>query len=105
MDSNKYFISGYAKLPQGITAAELYSVITVGLIVDKETSQIIDCDSSLVNSTAKDFLKGVVKGRYLNDIDKITDIFERQYLGHAKKAIISALRMCYDKYNNAIESE
>ncbi|KXG73972.1 DUF3870 domain-containing protein [Thermotalea metallivorans] len=102
MPTRKIFISGYAKLPKGITATELYSVIAVGLLVNAHTGEILDADCTLVTSVAKNFFKNSVIGENLNNIDAIERIFTENYYGSARKAIISALRTCAEKYKQVI---
>ncbi len=96
---NKAFITGYAKLPQGITASELYKVICVGLLVDKETSVIEEAECSLVTKLANRVFSELVVGKTLLDIEEIEEAFANCYYGSAKKALISALKTCYEKYN------
>ena len=98
MDTNEIFVTGYAKLPQGITATELYTVVAVGMLVDANTGVIIDVDCSLVTSVARNFVKKLVSGRNLNDLDKIEAVFNDKYHGSARKALISAFRTCHEKY-------
>lgn len=102
MPTKKIFISGYAKLPKGITATELYSVIAVGLLVNANTGEILDADITLVTSVAKNFFRNCVIGENLNHIEPIEKMFTETYFGSARKAIISALRTCADKYKQVI---
>ncbi len=95
----KAFVTGYAKLPQGITASELYSVICVGLLVDKTTGLIIEAECSLVTSLANKVFSSLVVGKKITDIEEIEKGFVESYYGSAKKALISALRTCNEKYN------
>jgi hypothetical protein len=94
MESNEILITGYAKLPQGITAKELYSVIAVGVIVEKNSGVIIDSDCSLATQIAKDFVRSILVGCSLSDID----------YGSARKAIISAVKTCAEKYKQICEN-
>ncbi len=98
-------VTGYAKLPQGITAAELYSIVGVSLIVDRVSGEIKDADCTLVTVVARDFVKKLVVGGNINDLDPIEIEFERSYLGSAKKALISAIRTCGERYrqNNSVD--
>jgi hypothetical protein len=102
MPTKKIFISGYAKLPKGITATELYSVIAVGLLVNANTGEILDADCTLATSVAKNFFKTCVIGENLNNVETIERILIENYFGSARKAIISALRTCADKYRQVI---
>lgn len=98
MEPNEIFLTGYAKLPKGITATELYHVIAVGLIVNKETGIIVDADCSLVTRVAKEFFKELVVGKNLNDYQELQAVFKEKYYGSAKKALISALKTCNEKF-------
>ena len=96
---NEAFVTGYAKLPQGITARELYSVICVGLLVDKKTGVIKDAECSLVTSLANRVFHSLVVGMDINDIEAIERGFVETYFGSAKKALVSALHTCHEKFN------
>lgn len=98
MERKKIFISGYAKLPEGITATELYKVVAIGLIVDRNTSEILEVDVTLSTSTGKRFISDLLVGRKLLDIDEIESSIKGGYFGSAKKAIIMSIRKCYEKY-------
>ncbi len=105
MDTNEIFVTGYAKLPQGITATELYTVIAVGMLVDANTGVIIDIDCSLVTSVARNFVKKLMCSRNLNDLDTIEAIFNDKYHGSARKALISAFRTCNEKYLQYVKNK
>ncbi|MGF7184087.1 hypothetical protein GGQ84_000162 [Desulfitispora alkaliphila] len=102
---DKVFITGYAKLPTNITAAQLYKVIGVGLLVGRETGTILDADISITTKTGKDFCREILVGQNINDIDNITRILNHSYLGHAKKSIISAMKSAHKKYLEYKENE
>lgn len=96
---NEVFVTGYAKLPQGITASELYTVICVGLLVDRKTGIINDAECSLVTNLAKRVFHELVITKNLLDIDIIEADIVDCYYGSAKKALISAMRTCNEKFN------
>lgn len=98
MDRNEIFVTGYAKLPQGITATELYTVIAVGMLLDADTGVIIEIDCSLVTSVARNFVSKIMVGRNIEDIDKIENVFNEKYHGSARKALISSFRTCNEKF-------
>jgi hypothetical protein len=98
MERKEIFVTGYAKLPQGITAAELYSIIAVGMMVDRETGLIADVDCTLATEMGKNFVKNLVIGKNLNEVEAIDAEFNLNYYGSAKKALISAIRTCNEKY-------
>lgn len=98
MEVNEVFVTGYAKLPQGITAKELYSIIAVGLLLDEDSGEIIDADCSLVTSVARNFVKKLLVGRNIEDLEEIEELFNQKYHGSARKALISAIRTCNEKF-------
>lgn len=100
MERNELFITGYAKLPQGITATELYAVIAVGMLIDHETGIIYDVDCTLATEMAKQFVKRLVNGKSIYDLDSIDAVFNEKYHGSAKKALMSAIRIINEKYIN-----
>lgn len=105
MKDNLIFITGYAKLPQGITASELYSVIVVGVSIHKKTGVIEDIDCSLVTASARTFVKKMCVGQDIDDYDALTDLFNEHYHGSARKALLSALKNVNEKYRNLISQE
>lgn len=100
MEKNEIFITGYAKLPQGITATELYTVIAVGMLIDYDTGIIEDVDCTLATEMAKKFVKHLVVGKSIYDLDTLETIFNEKYHGSAKKALLSAMRIINEKYVN-----
>ncbi len=100
MNQNSVFITGYAKLPQGITATEMYSVIVVGVVVNKMTGVIEEVDCSLVTSLAREFVKDLCVGQNISDYENLTDLLNNHYHGSARKALLSALKNINEKYKN-----
>lgn len=98
VEKRDIFLTGYAKLPRGITATELYSVIAVGIVVEYPSGCIKDVDCSLVTNTAKGFVKELIVGKNLKDVDLIESELNNYYYGSARKALISAFKTCYEKF-------
>lgn len=104
MDNNMIFVTGYAKLPQGITAQELYSVIAVGLVIDRESGMILNADCTLATDLAKNFVKRILVGTSINDIELLEYRFKTLYFGSARKSIISGLKTCHEKFKQITEN-
>ncbi len=100
MENNLMCITGYAKLPSGITATEMYKVIAVCAILNSENGVIEDIDCSLVTATARNFIKELIVGNNINDLDVLQATLNQCYFGSAKKALMSALKIIQDKYQN-----
>jgi hypothetical protein len=102
MKTSEIFVSGYARLPQGITAEEMYTVMVVGMVVDKDTGLILDVDCSLVTDLAKKFIKELLVGKSLDHISEIEEALTLRYFGSARKALISAIKIAYEKYRQIL---
>lgn len=98
MHEDLIFITGYAKFPGGITAQELYSVIAVGVIVNKQTGVIEDVDCSLVTTVARQFVRDLLVDRSIVNYDQIQAVFKARYHGSARKALLSALKIINEKF-------
>ena len=94
-------ISGYAKLPAHITSEEIYKVLVVAAIVDSRTGVIIEAEVSLITDLTKNFISSIMCGYDLNlGPDLLISRFEACYFGSAKKAIETAIRMIFSKYDD-----
>lgn len=92
-------VGGYAQFPEGITGHEVFRVLGIGLEVDPDTGEIVDCNASFVTEQPRDFLRSIMIGKNLekNGIEEAVDEVNRRYFAKGKKAIVSAL---YDILNN-----
>ena len=105
-EGKRVLFTGYAKLPAGIPASEVYKVIGLTVIVDIESGDIVEADCTLTTGTASRFVANALIGYSLKKgPEPIIRLVDDIYQGGAKKAIITALRIVYDKYraygNNA----
>gem|GEM_PF-842614 len=98
MDVNSLLLTGYAKVPEGITLAELYSVIVLAIEIDVATGEILDADCSLMTEVARNVVKKILVGESIKDIKHIEDKFRIIYHGAVRKALVSTCRICYTKY-------
>ena len=98
------FITGYSKVPKGITISEMYSVIVVSMVVEPASNKILAADCSLVTDLSRKYVKDILVGEDLKDFKTIEEKFKRKYFGSAKKALITASRICHDRYMNTLEN-
>ncbi len=97
----RVLFSGYAKLPAGITASEMYKVIGLVVIIEVDTGEIMEADCTLATYVARKCVSEVLIGQSLeNGPDQALRLLDQVYHGSAKKAIITALRIIYDKYRS-----
>ena len=100
-DGNTVLLCGYAKLPANITVENVYHVMLVAVRFDKRSGIILDAEASMVTKLAKEFINEIIIGYNLNDgPDKLIETINDCYYGSAKKAVETALRMVFVKYQD-----
>ena len=98
-DKNVVLISGYAKLPSNITAEVVYDTLVIVALFDRRSGIIIEAEASMVTDLSKRFVSELMEGYNLNDgPDALIAEFEELYLGNAKKALETAIRMIFARY-------
>ena len=99
MDTNQVLFSGYARLPSGTVASEMFGVMALVILVNIKTGEIIEAECTLSTRMAERLVAKILVGRNLKSgPQEIIELINHVYQGTAKKAIITALRNVYDKY-------
>lgn len=101
---NKVLVTGYSKIPGGIAGSDVYSVIGLSLLVDATTGKILEADTNLVISLARRHINDILVGEKITDLQALEYRFKSEYHGSARKALIVAMKICYDRYLKAIEN-
>ncbi len=105
-EKNTILLSGYAKLPANITAETVYETLAVAVLFDRRSGIILEAEATMVTSIAKKFIAGLLVGYNLNDgPDDLMEDFERYYHGNAKRALETAMRMIFSKYQEYITEQ
>lgn len=92
-------LSGYAKLPSNTTAEELYKNLVIVVEVNPKTGIIGQVECSLATHLAREFVSNLMVDYNLEKgINPLIKIFEEKYVGSARKAIITALKVMYERY-------
>lgn len=95
--------SSYAKLPSGTASGELFRVMALVVLVEVSTGKIVNADCTLSTRTSEKFIaRMLVGGSLAHGPDKLIRVINDNYQGSAKKAIVTALRGIFDKYESYI---
>ena len=87
------FIAGYARLPQGMAAKNLYDSMTITAEVDKKYGVIVDAECTLVTELGRDFMKRLLKGHSLLDgTQTLIEMIQVYYKGKAASALVAAVK-------------
>jgi hypothetical protein len=96
---NIVLFSSYAKLPSGTASGELFRVMALVMLVDVSSGKIVNADCTLSTRTSENFItRALVGGSLAQGPDKLVRLVNDIYQGSAKRAIITALKGIYDKY-------
>ncbi len=98
-EENLVIISAYAKLPANITVEEVYKTVVLAAVVDMDTGTIREAEVSLITDVSKRFVANMLVGYPMDQGPvPLLDRFEKTYYGHSKKALESAIRLLFKKY-------
>lgn len=99
INDKRFLFSGYARLPAGTASSEVYKVMALVVIIDMNNGVIMEADCTLSTPTSALFVARILVGNSLRDgVDELVKRIDAVYQGSAKKSIITALKIVYDKY-------
>ena len=98
--------SGYARMPSNTTAQRIYEELALVAVIDMETGVIHNVECTMVTGLAKEFVSNLMIGYDMKQgIEPLVARMERQYQGHLKKALVSAIKMVGTQYPDMCRSE
>jgi Domain of unknown function (DUF3870) len=99
MAGNHCIVCGYAKLPHNTAAAQVYQMVTIVVLVDRETDTIEQASITLITDVAQSFVEGLLVGsNLLHDQERFQEEMEANYGGGAQKAVKQAYRDLCERY-------
>jgi hypothetical protein len=96
---NTHIFAAHAQLPVGTDLHERFKVLTLVVIVDIDSSEIIDCVVPMYCKLHNDFVANILRGKHL-DRDKgaiIEEIDERIHT-LSKRALITTIQALHNNY-------
>ena len=98
--------SGYDRMPSNTTAQRIYEEMALVALIDMDTGVVHNVECTMVTGLAKEFVSNLIIGYDMKQgIDLLVARMERQYQGHLKKALISAIKMVGTQYAEMVRSE
>ncbi len=93
------FVTGTAKVSKDDVVNAMYQSLSLCLIIDIHSNQILQLDCTMVLSTTTDFIRGLLVGKnIISDIEEITYLMQKRFLGMSQKAILAALHDAQNRY-------
>jgi hypothetical protein len=97
---DRIYVSSFAKLPAGIPSENVYKVLDIGLVINKQTGEVEDVSITLLTDVAIKFLREIIIGFNVldQDLSVLLEEIKLRYHGSAQKAVIAALKNVFIKY-------
>lgn|SRR5690625_683571 len=100
------FIAGYARLPSGMAAQNVYDTLTITAEVDKKYGVIVSTSCTLATKHGREYVERLLRGHSLQDgVEELILHTKNHYLGKASNAIQSAIKDLYKQYVRYVEQE
>ncbi|MDF2040215.1 DUF3870 domain-containing protein [Bacillus sp. CMF12] len=95
---NTVYIIGDSKTSLNNPIMQKYNGFFIGLVIDRETDEIVDAEcSSTINLTSL-FIKSIFVGKSILEADKVMEDIESRYFGSSQKALMVAFKNAHIKY-------
>jgi hypothetical protein len=99
MAGNMCVACGYAKLPQATAAAQVYQMLTIAVLVDRNTDIVQTASVSLITPVARGFVEQLLVGsNLLTEQDVFLEELRLNYAGGAQRAVRQAYRDLCERY-------
>ncbi|WP_406677697.1 DUF3870 domain-containing protein [Neomoorella carbonis] len=99
MKHQTVLIVGHAKISRDVASRSVYESIAFSVEIDRKYGVIVDCEPTILIESGRDFIKRLIVGLSLEEIDEICRRIEENYHGNALPALIAALKDIYRQYN------
>ncbi|MFT8320299.1 MAG: DUF3870 domain-containing protein [Bacillus sp. (in: firmicutes)] len=95
---NTVYVIGESKTSSNNAIMQQYNGFFIALIIDKSTNKIVDAECSSTIDLTSAFIKSILIGYSIFDIDLVLKEIETRYFGSSQKAVMVAFKNAYLKY-------
>lgn len=105
--NNKVLFSGYAKLPEGTSGAEVNSIVGVVVIVDMNADgRILDAECTLPTAVARKLVAEILIGHPLAaGPERLVAEIAAAFQDSAVRPLVAAVRIVCSRYANHVRAE
>ncbi|WP_257348966.1 DUF3870 domain-containing protein [Pseudalkalibacillus decolorationis] len=97
------YIIGDAKTANNNPITQKFNAFFIGLVVDKESRLIVDADCSSTIPLTASFVKSILIGKSIEDIEGVSNEIQNRYFGSSQRALIVAFKNARIKYQQICE--
>jgi hypothetical protein len=96
---NMVAASGFAMMPEGNAAHEIFKTIGCTLLIDKEKKVIVDASFTFVMPLTNEFLSSMIRGVSIEEgIQPVLHQVKEHFLSPGQSAIQQAIRAAYERF-------
>jgi hypothetical protein len=96
------YVVGYARLPDGTTAKHVYSILGLGIELEKESGKILEVSCTTLPPHGSEVLRKIFVGKSLEkDFDNITEEIRSRYIDRTRGALLAAIEDLLKRFNEA----
>lgn len=89
---NTLYVVGHARFPSETTAKHVYNNFSLGLLLDRETGEILEVSSTILPPYGNEFLRDILMGKRIpEDLKTISEEIRLRYVCRNKNTILAAL--------------
>ncbi|MBQ7795907.1 MAG: DUF3870 domain-containing protein [Lachnospiraceae bacterium] len=94
---NTIYICGSGKTADANPISRINNLLTITLILEKESGMILSAEMNSVCQNTSDFLASILEGESFYELDFLIEKISSRYFGTSRKTIVAALKDAYDK--------
>ncbi|AYV69061.1 MULTISPECIES: DUF3870 domain-containing protein [Niallia] len=101
--ANTIYIIGESKTSSNNAIMQQYNGFFIALVVDRVSHTIIDAECSSTINITSSFIKSIVVGKSMLDLDTVLKEVENRYFGSSQKAVMVAFKNAHIKYKQLLK--
>ncbi|KAB2329943.1 DUF3870 domain-containing protein [Cytobacillus depressus] len=95
---NTVYIIGDSKTSSNNPIMQKYNSFFIGLVVNRETNEIVDAECSSTIALTSIFIKSLFVGKSILEVENVLEEIEQRYFGSSQKALMVAFKNANIKY-------
>ncbi len=96
--NEKVYLTGHGRTHSNSLITKLFSLLCVGMLVNKKTGEIIEVDATVQMDLTRKIFSEIFCGENIQDEDNIIERITSSYHGSSQKSIIVAYKECLNKF-------
>ncbi|MGN0159132.1 MAG: DUF3870 domain-containing protein [Brotaphodocola sp.] len=101
-NTDYFLVAGGAQTPRNTNLNDVYQIVSVQLLVHKETKIVEDANVNVISPLTAEFFRDAVVGYCMDDpIDPLLDYLKENLLTPATSSTIQALRAAVLRYRES----